>query len=412
LLFDHIRIAVNTPHLVYQNGGSEMNKFLRNGFSGSILVLCALAAIAAFGVANRSTAQVPQFYGGAGITIFEDIDFGGQTRTFRDDVPNLVDLGWNDMMSSFRVGGGERWELCEDINYGGSCVVVSGSENDMRRNGWNDIVSSLRRVRGDRPPTTNPGRDSIVLYNQANFRGNPTTYNTADPSINDNARSVTVGRGTWEICDGRNFSGRCVTVTQDVNDLSTYNIGRIIRSIRPAGIVPPRPGGGADLVLFDQANYRGVPTSYNGVQTNIADNARSITVSRGTWQICDGVNFTGRCVTVTQDIPDLRTYSLGRTVRSIRPMGIVLPNFPGPGNRDWFLVLYDQPDFRGAQTTFRGADASVNKRTRSATVSGGVWEVCDGPNFTGRCQTLTVNVPNFRIYSIGDQIRSVRPQRQ
>jgi hypothetical protein len=294
-------------------------------------------------------------------------------------------------------------------------VIVSGSERDMRVNGWNDMVSSLRRVTGNRPPTNNPSGDYLVLYNQANYRGNTTTYSRVDSNINDNARSLTVGRGTWEICDGRNFTGRCVTVTQNVDNLTSLNIGRIIRSVRPAGFVPPVGGGQfpgveGSIVLYNQANFRGAQTSYNNVRPDISDNARSVTVNRGTWQVCEGVNFTGDCVTVTQSISDLRTVGIRRIVRSIRPLGIVPPNFPGQGNRNWLLVLFDQTDYRGGQATFRGADPNVNARTRSAQVSGGVWEVCDGPNYTGRCQTLTINVPNFRIYSLGNTIRSIRPQ--
>ena len=476
--------------------------FLRNELRAALLMVFALTAIAVIGTAKNVSAQNPQFYGGAGITIFEDIDFGGRTQTFRNDVPDLVQLGWNDMMSSFRVGPGEQWELCEDINFGGRCVVVSGSERDMRVNGWNDMVSSFRRVTGNRPPTY-PGGSYIVLYNQANYRGNTTTYSAADSSINDNARSVVVNSGTWELCDGRNFTGRCITVTNSVSNLATYNIGRIIRSIRPTGYVPPGPGpfpGRTSLVLFDQTNYRGAQTAYNDVQTNISDNARSVTVNRGTWQLCDGVNFTGRCitvtesisdlrgynigriirslrpsgfvppgpgpypgsdaylvlyneanyrgeetgynnvqtdirddarsvlvrrgtwqlcdgvnfsgrcVTVTQNVPDLRTYGLDHTIRSIRPMGIVPPNFPGVPNANWNLVLYDRTDFRGGSRTYRRSEANISTQTRSARVSGGVWEVCSGANFTGQCQTLTINVPDFRIYRIGDVIRSVRPQ--
>lgn len=381
----------------------------------------AFAAIALIGMNSASAQDYGYGYGNSGITIYEDINFGGRSQNFRNDVPDLVPLGWNDLMSSFRIGRGEQWELCEDINYGGRCTVVTNSESDMRNGDWNDIVSSFRRVRGNRPPTGYPGGDYITLYNQTNYRGNPTTYSAVANDINDNARSITVGRGTWQLCDGRNFTGRCITVTQSINNLNSYNIGRIIRSIRPAGFVPPRPwpypGDNRNyIMLYNQVNYGGSQTSYSEVQTNIRADARSIMMGPGTWQVCDGANFTGRCITLSQNVPDLRSYNIGRTIRSIRPMGIVPPNYPGPPNfpgrpnGNWYLVLYDQTDFRGTASTYRGAEANINARTRSATVSGGVWEVCSGPNFTGSCQTLTVNVPDFKIYRIGDQIRSIRPQ--
>jgi hypothetical protein len=386
-----------------------MKTILRSG----ILMLIAIFAV---GIATNISAQNAQLYGGAGFTAFEDINFAGRAQTFRDDVPDMTQNGWNDMMSSFRIGRGERWELCEDIYYGGRCVIVTGSEADMRANDWNDTVSSIRRVTGNRPPTQNPSGDYLVMYNQPNYRGNTTTYSRSDANINDNARSVTVGRGVWEICDGRNFTGRCVTISQNVSNLASLRIGRIIRSVRPAGIVPPVGGGNYPgregfVVLYDQTNFRGAQTNSNEVRPNIEDAARSVTVNRGTWQLCEGVNFTGTCVTVTQNINDLRTVGIRRTVRSLRPLGIVPPTFPGQGNRNWLLVLFARQDFQGTSMPITGAEPNMNAPTRSATVSGGVWEVCDGPNYTGRCQTLTVNVPNFNIYSIGNRIRSARPQR-
>jgi hypothetical protein len=405
-----------------------MKTNLISRFRKLIFTIFALTAISFVGSFSRDArAQQPSYVGGAGITIFEDIDFAGAARSFSDDVPDLTKIGWNDRISSFRVGRGEQWELCEDIYYRGQCIVVSGSERDMRVNNWNDMVSSFRRVRGDRGPASYPGTGgagSIVLYHQPNFRGASTNYNGVMNDINDNVRSVNVGFGTWQLCEGRNFTGRCATVTQNTGNLSSdLNIGPVIRSLRPMGIVPP--GGPRNfpgernreaIILYDQTNYRGNPSSYSNVQTNIGDNARSITVERGTWQVCDGANFTGRCVTVSQSVPDLRTLALGRTIRSVRPAGFVPPGYPGPtnypgsGSRNWFVVLYDQENFRGTSATFRGENPNIDQRTRSVTVSQGVWDVCSGPNFTGRCQTLNINVPKFSIYNIGDRIRSLRPQ--
>src|SRR4051812_21881925 len=134
-----------------------MKTNLISRFKTLMFVMAAFAAIAFVAGSGATVAQQPSYVGGAGITIFEDIDFAGRAQTFRDDVPDLTQIGWNDLASSFRVGRGEKWELCEDIYYAGQCIVVTGSERDMRVNGWNDMVSSFRRVRGDRPPTTNPG---------------------------------------------------------------------------------------------------------------------------------------------------------------------------------------------------------------------------------------------------------------
>ena len=46
-----------------------------------------------------------RIFGRADVTVFKDVRFDGGSRHFRDSVSNLKDDGWNDRVSSFRVGG-------------------------------------------------------------------------------------------------------------------------------------------------------------------------------------------------------------------------------------------------------------------------------------------------------------------
>src|SRR5262245_55173403 len=161
------------------------------------------------------TAQERQM-GGIGITVFVDRNFRGRSATFRDDVPDLRPLRFNDNISSLRVGPGELWEVCEHSNYQGRCVVVSREEPDLRRNNWNDIISSLRRVRGGgggggfpRPPVQPPVQaGSIVLFDQTNFRGRARNFDGPWPSTGGTAQSLRIGGGVWQLCEGQNWSGR------------------------------------------------------------------------------------------------------------------------------------------------------------------------------------------------------------
>src|SRR5262245_50748358 len=96
------------------------------------LVACALL----LGVgASPASAQFGRY--GAGITVFTNPNFGGQSATFRNDVPDLRDYGLNDKISSIEIPNGEAWEICQDINFGNRCQVVSGSVSDLRQIGWN-----------------------------------------------------------------------------------------------------------------------------------------------------------------------------------------------------------------------------------------------------------------------------------
>ena len=49
---------------------------------------------------------------------------------------------------------------------------------------------------------------------------------------------LTIGKGVWELCDGRNFTGRCVTLNNSVADMRTMNIGNRIASLRPLSRQP------------------------------------------------------------------------------------------------------------------------------------------------------------------------------
>jgi hypothetical protein len=44
---------------------------------------------------------------------------------------------------------------------------------------------------------------------------------------------TSIGKGRWELCDGPDFTGRCVTLENSVANLRTYNIGSRIASLRP-----------------------------------------------------------------------------------------------------------------------------------------------------------------------------------
>jgi hypothetical protein len=176
---------------------------------------------------------------------------------------------------------------------------VSGEETDLRRNSWNDLISSLRRVRGGVPPgPPSQGDPYIVLFDQPNYRGNPTNYNGAVAILNRRAQSVTIGRGVWELCEGLRFTGRCVTLDTSVPNLSAYNLRNRVGSLRPVGSgasVPPPSTSDWYIVLYDQTTYRGNPTNYTGVESNLNKRARSVTKgSVGTlrwpglyWPLCD-----------------------------------------------------------------------------------------------------------------------------
>jgi len=86
-------------------------------------------------------------WGRSSITVYRDSDYRGQSMSFRDEVPNLRNVGMNDAISSIRLSRG-TWEVCEDAYYRGRCEIVSGDMRNLANTGMNDRISSLRPARG------------------------------------------------------------------------------------------------------------------------------------------------------------------------------------------------------------------------------------------------------------------------
>ena len=62
-----------------------------------------------------------------------------------------------------------------------------------------------------------------------------------------------------------------------------------------------RQMGGLGITVFAEQNFRG-------------------TIGRGVWQLCEGRDFTGRCITLDSSAPDLHAHNFGNRVRSLRPL--------------------------------------------------------------------------------------------
>ncbi|HKE56512.1 MAG TPA: beta/gamma crystallin-related protein [Pyrinomonadaceae bacterium] len=275
-----------------------------------------LAVAVFFGTTVLSSAQNDRMMGGVGITVFVDRNFRGAAQTFQQDVPDLRSFGLDNRISSLRIGRGEQWEVCDGPGYTGRCTNFSGEESDLAHTNWNDRIRSIRRT-GIATNPAPPGPVYIVLFDQVNFRGTPRNFNGPEASLDRRAQSVTIGGGTWQFCDGRNFGGRCITLNSSVSDLSRYNMRSRIASARP---LSPPTAADFYVILFDRENYRGNPTNFHQAHTSISKNARSATIGNGSWELCDGRNFTGRCVTISQNVPNLRIFNVGQRIASLRPL--------------------------------------------------------------------------------------------
>ena len=79
------------------------------------------------------------------------------------------------------------------------------------------------------------------------------------------------------------------------------------------------------LILYSGVNFTGEAREvYDPVYAlpDLAfnDRARSVAVLSGQWEVCEHSDFTGRCVFLRYDVPDLGWYGLSREISSARPV--------------------------------------------------------------------------------------------
>lgn len=315
------------------------------------MTTCVALVVAAVALMAARPAAQERGVGGVGLTVFEDRNYRGDNATFLRDEPSLGASGLDRRISSLRVGPGEFWEACDQPNFRGRCQVFSGVEADLRRVSWDNRIRSVRRVQGGAggyppaypnqpypsqpyPPAYPPGGSvappgGLLLFSGQSFSGRQQVVTSAIANLrnlgfDNQAQSVRVGGGLWEICEDTNFR-KCRTVSGDVASLSMLGLSRRVSSVRPAGggsgVMPPAVIG--QIELFDRAGFQGrsqrFSTAVPSASGLLSGQVESLRIRGGAWQVCDGANFMGSCTVLATDIPDLNQIGWGNRIRSIRP---------------------------------------------------------------------------------------------
>ena len=189
------------------------------------------------------------------------------------------------------------------------------------------------------------GYGGITVYEDPDFRGDSVTFRNDVPDLrreglNDRISSLEVdGNQAWEVCRDVNFGGGCRVFQGSIENLRSEGWNDRISSMRAVGyarnnsnnrggIWGNQRGNGnyrdSRLVFYDRTNFRGDARDIvNGSNSlgSLGDRARSVQVYGGTWELCDGTSRNARCVTVNQNVPDLRTLGLRNGVETAREVG-------------------------------------------------------------------------------------------
>ena len=278
-------------------------------------------AFAAFGLAIATQAF-------AQITLYEHSGFRGQSVTIDRPTGNLDRFGFNNRTSSVVIHGG-FWELCTNPGFIGQCAVLPPGRH-ASLSGMNDGVMSVRPAGGEGsagyPPPQSGGQ--ITFHERRDFRGaavaaNGPVDNLDRSGLNNRASSVVVSSGSWEVCDGPGFSGRCAVLRPGrYPSLNEIGLNNRISSARPAGHVTARPGVG-QVTLYEHSNFRGRNVTVDRRAERLEgfrNAASSAVIAGGSWELCDRREFGGRCVVLGPGrYPSLGSMGMNDNVSSLRP---------------------------------------------------------------------------------------------
>jgi hypothetical protein len=267
----------------------------------------------------------------------------------------------------------------------------------------------------------------MTVWGDASYRGTNHTFVEDTPDLRaigmDNLiSSIRVASGeVWQVCDGYNYTGRCLVVSDEESDLRRRDWNDLISSVRRlrgGNAGPNQPGSGPrTLELYAGAQYSGQRVAVDEAapdlrRVNFSDRTVSVRVPRGeVWELCVNINYDD-CKVVDGDLPHLDSIQMTRLISSARRR-----ISSGRGGAGGFagqrrLTVYDRTDYAGRSVTITGTEAALgflNNLEGSARIVGR-WEFCDEPRFNGRCVTIDRDVRDLRTLNLRGRIESVRPR--
>lgn len=152
------------------------------------------------------------------------------------------------------------------------------------------------------------------------------------------------------------------------------------------------------------------------------DRASSVVVKGNSWEVCDNVNFGGRCVIMRPgNYPNLNGTGLNDRVSSVRAVdrnariddGRYAP-VPVPAPAGAQVVFYEGENFQGRSFTAQNqiddfTRYGFNDMATSAVVLGDRWEACENVRFGGRCVVMRPGrYPSLQAMGMSNRVSSVR----
>jgi uncharacterized protein YcfJ len=199
----------------------------------------------------------------------------------------------------------------------------------------------------------------VTFYESESYAGRSFTaqgevQNLQRQGFNDRASSAVVQGNRWEVCEDSGFRGRCVVLRPgQYPSLTAMGLDNRISSVREVagnarGDDDRYPQSDARITFFEQETFAG--RSF-GTRNDIDDfrsrgfndRASSVVVKSDRWEVCDDINFRGRCVVLRPgQYPSLSAMGLDNRISSVREVA-------GNARVDNRRYAPAAPDFRRRQ---------------------------------------------------------------
>lgn len=192
----------------------------------------------------------------------------------------------------------------------------------------------------------------------------------------------------------------------------------------------------AQITIYKQPHFKGESvTVRNGANDlaplGITDQASSLVVHDGRWQVCTQPDFNGDCREIGPGKYATLDRVLNHRIESVRELERTADRRDYRGSRNdrgrdnWrgershpqaaSIEIFNRPEFRGRSMRAGDdiadlRDSGFDERASSVVVNEGRWELCTRPDFRGRCAVLGPgHYPH--IAQLDDSVSSLRQLR-
>jgi hypothetical protein len=198
--------------------------------------------------------------------------------------------------------------------------------------------------------------------------------------------------------------------THTTSGLSTLSIAALAALALAAPASAQAPRNSTAVTVYAAPNFGGQSMSFETdmptlLSSGLNDQIASIKLPDGErWEICTEADYVGKCQVLSASAPDLGTIGWNGQISSLRR-----------ADRSAFAVTaYADANFEGERLLFADdtpnlANTRLSRKISSIEIPAGeTWEVCEGPDYSITCQTLTASVRDLQGMQWGDRIASLR----